>query len=427
MNQSMDGRQTTPPPLSRWRYAALGLPLAMVALPVYLQTPKLYGGTLGMNLTLLGLVLLVTRLFDALQDPWLGRLSDRLSRCVHARWRWLALALLALGLLLLFNPPQLDTHLLPWWLVGTLLLVYVSYSLLQIDYLAWGGSLSCDPAILARYSSARESAAVVGVLFASGLPALLSLHVDVTTAYALFSLLLALVLAGGACISFNSGRRSPAPPGAAGVAVWHNRRFVTLAGIYLLNCLANALPATLVLFFIADVLQLEAWSALFLLLYFGAALIGLPLWMAIMRQRGLVESWRLSLLGATLAFCWALTLGAGDGWQYGLICVLAGLALGGDLALPPALLAHQLEQDGIDNTGPFYGWWTLLSKAGLALAAGAALPLLDAEGYRPGGSSGVVTLSLLYAGLPCVIKVAAAILLTRCSRPGMCTSMESAP
>ena len=44
------------------------------------------------------------------------------------------------------------------------------------------------------------------------------------------------------------------------------------------------------------------------------------------------------LLGC-LAFVWAALLGAGDGWQYASVCLLSGLALGADLALPPALLA----------------------------------------------------------------------------------------
>lgn len=411
--------------LPRWRYAALGLPLAMVALPVYLQTPKLYGDSLGVNLSWLGLVLFLARLFDTVQDPWLGRLSDRLSRHGTGRWRWLAVGLLACGLLLLFNPPPLPTGALLAWLGGTLLLVYACYSLLQIDYLAWGGTLGRDQATLAHYSGAREGAAVVGVLLASSLPSLLALKFDVMTAYGLFSVLVCLVLAAGAAISFAAGRRGAAPTKVTADGVWSNRPFRTLALVYLLNCLANALPATLVLFFIADVLQLETWSALFLLLYFGAALAGLPLWMAVMRRLGLIRSWRLSLLAATLGFCWAVTLGPGDAWQYGIICVLAGLALGGDLALPPALLAHRLELDGVRNTGTYYGWWTLLAKASLAVAAGLALPLLDVRGYRPGGTHGLLELALLYAGLPCLIKIVAALLLSRCQPLPLTSPVES--
>ena len=64
-----------------WRYGLLGLPLAFVALPLYVHLPHVYASRYGMSLATLGGVLLLARLFDALTDPWLGRLgSSRLSR-----------------------------------------------------------------------------------------------------------------------------------------------------------------------------------------------------------------------------------------------------------------------------------------------------------------------------------------------------------
>lgn len=399
--------------LPPWRYAALGLPLAMIALPVYVQTPKLYGDTLGLDLGLLGLVLLLTRALDTVQDPWLGRLSDRLSRQKNPCWRWLCVVALLIALVLLFNPPAASAAVVALWLGLSLLLVYTSYSLLQIDYLAWGGSLGRTPQELTRYSGAREAASVAGVMLASTLPALLALRFDVLTAYALFSVVLVAALLLGAALSLSAASR-PAPPAAlSSRRVWQCAPFRSLALVWLVNCLANALPATLVLFFIADVLQLERWTALFLLLYFGTALAGLPLWLRAARRFGLLRSWQLGLLAAIAAFCFALTLGSGDGLAYGLICALSGLALGADLALPPAALAQMLERAGEYETGPYYGWWTLLSKGGLALAAGLALPLLDVQGYRPGGSDGLGWLIFLYAGLPCLIKLLAAGLIGR--------------
>ena len=48
------------------------MPLAMAALPLYVHLPKFYGGTLGVDLTLLGVLLLVLRLADGVLDPLLG-------------------------------------------------------------------------------------------------------------------------------------------------------------------------------------------------------------------------------------------------------------------------------------------------------------------------------------------------------------------
>ena len=63
-----------------------------------------------------------------------------------------------------------------------------------------------------------------------------------------------------------------------------------------------------------------------------------------------------------------------------------GVALGADLALPGAMLTRVIQQAGLAGRaeGAFFGWWNGANKLNLALAAGLALPLLQALGYTPG-------------------------------------------
>ena len=53
--------------------------------------------------------------------------------------------------------------------------------------------------------------------------------------------------------------------------------------------------------------------------------------------------------------------------------------------------------------------YTLATKLNLALAAGIALPLLDALGYVPGtqDDGAARALAIVYAAVPCVLKLAA--------------------
>ena len=62
------------------QYGLLGLPLAFVALPVYVHLPHFYAQQFGLSLSLLGLILLATRCLDGFVDPWLGRAADTLYR-----------------------------------------------------------------------------------------------------------------------------------------------------------------------------------------------------------------------------------------------------------------------------------------------------------------------------------------------------------
>jgi GPH family glycoside/pentoside/hexuronide:cation symporter len=187
--------------------------------------------------------------------------------------------------------------------------------------------------------------------------------------------------------------------------------FRRLLVVYMLNGIAAAIPATLVLFFIADVLNAEARQGLFLALYFIAGAAGMPLWVRASAKFGKAQTWLAAMVVAIAAFVWASRLSAGDTTAFAVICVMSGLALGADLALPPSLLADVIGRRGrMEATGSYFGLWTLATKLNLALAAGIALPLLDTLGYRPGGrdTAALGALAVVYALVPCVLKLGAA-------------------
>lgn len=398
-------------------YGALGLPLAMAALPVYVHVPKLYGGVLGLDLALVGAILMAVRLLDAVLDPGLGVLSDR-----HAGRKTfiaLALPLLALGMLAVFNPPQ--SGLAPW-LAGSLVVVYLGFSLASISHQAWGAELGATPHERTRIMASREGLALIGVLLAAALPELLAGSSGEAAGLSSFSLLFVplLALAAGLTLGLAPARPvlgHPAPGGwlRAMAAPLARPGFRRLAAVFLLNGIAAAIPATLVLFFVDDVLDAPKLAGAFLGVYFLAGAAGMPLWVAASRRLGKGPAWLASMLLAVAAFFWAYSLGPGDTAAFFVICALSGVALGGDLALAPSLLADVIEEEeGAQGraAGAYFGIWNFLNKMNLALAAGLALPLLAWLGYRPGtGPEGIGALSVTYALIPSALKLAAAALL----------------
>jgi Na+/melibiose symporter-like transporter len=400
------------------RYGLLGLPLAFVALPLYVHLPQVYASRHGMPLATLGLVLLGARLLDAVTDPWLGRLSDQWH--AHAPRRLLnvcglaAMALL-LGMTLLFFPPwPHPEH--PGVLLATLVFTCLSFSLLSIAHQSWGARLGGDEAQRARIVAWREGLGLVGVVLASVLPGWAGWEAWLAT--------FALALSAG----WLAWRSSPAPAPGPGhehtgaaegwrqtLHPWRSARYRRLMAVFVLSGLASAVPATLVLFFIQDRLGTPALEPVFLATYFVAAAASMPLWMRTVTQWGLARSWLLGMLLSVCVFAWAASLGTNDAVAFGWICALSGLALGSDLALPGAMLAGLIAERGDRGwrEGTYFGWWNLASKMNLALAAGLALPLLDVLGYRPGARSApaLQALSLSYAVLPCALKLLASGLL----------------
>lgn len=406
------GAGATGPSLPRLvAYGGLRMPLALLELPLFVLLPNLYSQVHGMDLALIGAILLGTRLLDAFADPVIGVAIDRSrGRLGYRGWILRALPVLALGFAGLLLPPVAGGWLAAW-LVTASLVTYLAYSVVSIAYMGWGAELGSTPAERARVTAVREGFGLVGVLAAAALLVPEQVR-SLTLAF------VALAVIGAALLT-----RAPLPAPAAAPAVpiehglgasWRTLRanggFRWLLAIFLVNGVASAIPATLVLFFVGDVLGAPERAPAFLGTYFLAGAVGMPLWVWAARRIGLRSTWLVGMAFSVLAFVWALGLGRGDTGSFLAICVLTGLALGADLAMPPALLATVIASHGDAGRreGAYFGVWNLATKLVLALAAGIALPLLGALGYRPGEpGSDTLALSLTYAALPCLMKLVA--------------------
>lgn len=406
-----------------WRYGLMGLPLAFVALPLYVTLPHHYATAFGVPLATLGAVLLAARLFDALIDPLLGRWSDRLfaqsPRAVLA-WAALACVVLGVGFALLFFPPVRGPGALVLWATACLVVTYAAYSALSILHQSWGARLGGDEAQRSRVVAWREGLGLLGVVLASISP----LAHGLPSTVALFLIaLLAAWFAWRTARQPPMGTSAPTEPGfSAGqpASVWlpfTRPAFRALLAVLVVNGIASAVPATLILFFVQDRLQAPAsQQPLFLGSYFVCAALALPLWLRVVPRLGLARTWLAGMFLSMAVFVFAAQLGAGDSMAFLAVCALSGVALGTDLALPGALLAGTIAAAGDRGRteGAYFGWWNFATKLNLALAAGVALPLLGLLGYTPGtrDPAALQVLNIAYCLLPCALKAVAAVLLT---------------
>ena len=413
-----------------WRYGLMGLPLAFVALPLYVLLPNHYAREFGLGLGTLGALLLAVRLFDTVIDPWLGRWTDRLfarSPAAVLGWGALAAALLCGGFALMFFPPTAisapaDTSLLVW-LGLSLLLTTVAFSALSILHQAWGARLGGNEAKRTRVVAWREGFGLAGVVLASISP--LALGLPVTTAILLIASIAAWLAWRGGPMPLhkassptpNAQQRQPQTVAPTSVWLpWSRPGFRALMAVFMVNGIASAVPATLILFFVQDRLQAPAaMTPLFMGSYFVFAALALPLWLKVVSRIGLARTWGLGMALALAVFGFASQLGAGNNLAFLLVCALSGIAMGTDLALPAALLNGQIEAQGDRGQaeGANFGWWAFATKLNLALAAGLALPLLGAFGYTPGArdAQALTTLTWAYCLLPCALKSVALALL----------------
>lgn len=393
------------------RYGAMAMPLAFAGLPIYLHAPDFYATDLGVSLTALGVILLVLRLIDAVQDPLIGSWSDRWSNHRPAILTVGAL-MLAGGFWMVFTP--LVSAPLAWFAIAVLLCT-TGFSIVSINLQALGGLWQATDADRTRIASWREGLGLLGLLMAAMAPTLLGAGQDRASAFGWLAILYLPLIALGLWLLLSWLRLAALdrPLSDQPALRWRDlvsspwrKRFF---GLYLLNTIAGSIPAVLVMFFIRDRIGAEDLTGLFLLAYFLSGAASMSVWPKVAARLGKARAWALSMAVAIATFIWAALLGPGDIAAYTIVCILSGLALGADLALPAAILADHIAQTKAqDAASRLYSIMTFVSKAALALATGLVLPALGLLGYTPGTEPDAHTallLSLSYAAVPSALKL----------------------
>jgi Na+/melibiose symporter-like transporter len=197
----------------------------------------------------------------------------------------------------------------------------------------------------------------------------------------------------------------------------HNRPFRRLIAAYLINGLANGLPATLIIYFVDYVLQDKGNVGPYLFAYFLCGVIAIPLWVRASNTYGKHRTWCAAMIFACLTFATVPLVGAGDTEVYMAICILTGLGFGADLALPASMQADVVDQDtletGQQRTGLYFALWGMATKLSLALAAGIGFPLLALTGFDPPQETATWPLITLYAVVPIAFKLIAIVIMRR--------------
>ena len=403
------------------QYSILALPLAFAGLPLYIHSPDFYARDLGMSIGLIGAILLAIRLLDAFQDPLIGYLSDR-----HADKRYvivlMGVVMLLMGMGAVFYGPHFAVPQALWFTVS-MILATTGFSIVTININMIGGFWHDDPQQRTRISAWREAFGLVGLLIASALPAILQNFRPaeeafrilfwvfggiMVAAFIMFTRFMSRISAGH-MMNKNDPQRGFS---FFSILTGPDRHFFAVC---FFTHLAAAMPGVMVLFFIRDYLQAESLSGLFLCLYFISGAVLMTVWVRLAKRIGKEQAWFCSMILAVCTFVWAFFLQPGDVVAYGVICVLSGMALGADLALPPSILADRVtNQKAQTHATQYYAFIAFIPKTAIAIASGISFLLLEYLGFVAGAENssrvlaGVIT---LYALVPCFIKLGAAIYL----------------
>jgi GPH family glycoside/pentoside/hexuronide:cation symporter len=151
--------------------------------------------------------------------------------------------------------------------------------------------------------------------------------------------------------------------------------------------------------------------------YFVAGALGVPLWQYVSSKVGKYQAWLLAMFLAVVSFIWAFSLDEKDLFQYVLICIFSGVAFGAELIFPASILADHVHDDKKEKQASlYYGLLAFLAKSTFAISVALCFIVLDFVKFEAAAENSVYALnalSLLYAAVPCFIKIISIYLLWR--------------
>ena len=383
----------------KFGYGAADFGLAAVEAMVQVYLFKFYNVVVGLPALYTGLALALAIVWDAVSDPLMGGISDRMGWSGGRRRPFLlpGAGLLAGSFIWMFNPPDLDGNAARFcFLLVSFILLNTAMTVVGVPHAALGGELSHDRHERTQLFAYRRLFGTLGALSGLCLPGLILLQMDSLGAEAgarargLASWWLALPIVMGTWFTMRATRgldRASCPTRphrplklqylfADQRSTWVNPFFRMLMLAILIAAVARTFNASLVLYYYEYRLQLteEETIVWVLLPFFLGFLASLPVWIRASRRWGKRTAGVFGIGGLGISTAVAYPLFPVGEVAAPFTYALVGGALAGAVFLMDALVADTIDYDklrtGLDREGLYFGVWRMGTKLARALGLG---------------------------------------------------------
>jgi GPH family glycoside/pentoside/hexuronide:cation symporter len=367
-----------------------------------------YTKAAGLPPWMAGLVLMLSRLWDAINDPIVGWLSDKTRTPWGPRLPWILGAALPVGVgmaLMWWLPPG------GLWLkfaifVAISILANSLYTCVNLPYSALAAELTTSVPLRTRLNTARFTGSIIAGLMGLVIGGLMLRNPADPAGYWRVGIL------SGSIVTISTllcawgiapmARHCQRPVSEKGTTrrllarVRRNGRFLMVLGLYLLLWCALQLMQTAALIFLPDVMHVPpAWSNWILLPFQVSTLVGLWLWTSVSHRQGRVRAlhWGAALWigGCLLAMVLVpLDLGVAPAGSLSnlirlamLLATILVVGLGASCAylIPWALLPDAIDADPEKPAGVYSAWMVFTQKICISFALFFFGNLMSLSGY----------------------------------------------
>jgi len=388
-------------------YAAPGVAIKALTLPLIAYLPPLYASFPALSLATVGIIFMLARMWDIITDPLAGALMDRSRPPLGRRKFWIVLATPALMATLwpLFSPAETADAL---YLGGLLLLFYVAWTLLTIAHAAWPADLTSDSADRTRLIAWREWAGVIGMVAVLAAPLLLlgqgaPLVDQLSIMGGLLLLVVPLtVLPSLALLPHGADAETSEKPKLSGA--WQLLRdspaLRRLLAADLLSGGGYAANSATSFFVISQLLSVGDQYSSIMLCFMLAMIAGIPVFLKLSLWKSPHTSFAFAMIGAAAASVGFAFAPAGNVVAAMGLNAALGFFTGGyqfNLNTEMVRLADDdRKQSGQDRVSLHLALLTMTNKLGYALAVGGVYILLE---WLGGAAAELPSLALIGLGL----------------------------
>jgi GPH family glycoside/pentoside/hexuronide:cation symporter len=341
--------------------------------------------------------LLIGKIWDAINDPLFGWITDRTRSKYGKRRVYMLFGAIPLGIsvALLWMVPQGLSQVMTFvWIAGTFVLFDTIWTFTNVPYYALTSELTDDYDERSSLTVYRMVLAVPAYLLGAALtPMIVGFFAVQRTGYGFIGIvygtlaaLALLICAGGIkerpSIAQSKGEENPFK--SIGQA-FKNRAFVYLCIVYFVVNISFAFAKTLMAYFIEYQLLMKDLISIAMGLLLVCVTISLPIWKKISEKMDKGPAYGIGMGMGAVALAVLFFLPHKSTWVIYPIMALAGFGFGANWVFPWAMIADVSDYDRVKTgqyrSGMYYGVWGLATKISEALALASVGWMLTGFGY----------------------------------------------
>ena len=408
---------------SLFAYSFQSFYLAGSFLLLFIFLPSFYNLSVGFALSTVGMIILISRVFDVFSDFIIGYLTERRFIKGLPKKNQILLGIFVfifsiIGLYVI----QPNNY---FWFIFYYNLALISYSIAIIPY----DSIVIDQKKIQHrrfyIAAIKEIFTILGVLAALIIPTVLSkilsvelLNQEVIKITGLIIIILAII---GSILFYlffeedNQFHSKFISFKEIKFYLSHNKKISPFAVITFLNLLANNFTANLFIIFVSSYLGLSNYAGPLLILYFLITLISTPFWYHFGKTFSNMFLLQVGTIITIVGFFFVLFTNDNLWYLYLIVVLITGFGVGIDLIVPQTELAEILDQNTQNRLSQiFTALFSMIRKAAIGLAGGIAL---TGYGYLESNNiviyQGLSNILIFYFFIPIIIKVIVLLLVMR--------------